>query len=113
MAFESIPVENTIEILNVEPCDNPLISKCQIKVCYVQDEPNRNGSIITKEAAKKIAPSLRGTPIVGYYNENNEDFEAHNKIAIINFFIFLYLIRMVPLEANFIYDIKKRVIYSL
>lgn len=84
MAFESIPVENTIEILNIEPCDNPLISKCQIKVCYVQDEPNRNGSIITKEAAKKMAPSLRGTPIVGYYNENNEDFEAHNKIAIIN-----------------------------
>ena len=50
----------------------------------MQDEPNRNGSIITKEAAKKMAPSLRGAPIVGYYNENNEDFEAHNKIAIIN-----------------------------
>lgn len=84
MAFESIPIENTVEILNIEPCDNPLISKCQIKVCYVQDEPNRNGSIITKETAKKMAPSLRGVPIVGYYNNNEEDFEAHNKIAVIN-----------------------------
>ena len=59
---------------------NPLISKCQIKVCYVGDEPNRNRSIITKETAEKLAPTLRGCPIVGYYNETKGDFEEHNKI---------------------------------
>ena len=59
---------------------NPLISKCQIKVCYVGDEPNRNKSIITKETAEKLAPTLRGCPIVGYYNETKGDFEEHNKI---------------------------------
>ena len=58
---------------------SPFISKVQIKVCYVGDEPNRNRSIITKEVAKEMAPSLRGCPIVGFYNEKNEDFEEHNR----------------------------------
>ena len=74
----SIPVENTIEIINVVPV-NPLISKCQIKVCYVGDEPNRNRSIITKEVATKLANSIPGSPIVGFYNENEGDFEEHNR----------------------------------
>lgn len=58
---------------------NPLISKCQIKVCYVSDEPNRNQSIITKEAAIKIANSLPGSPIVGYFDEEAQDFTGHEK----------------------------------
>ena len=74
----SIPVENTVEIINVVPV-NPLISKCQIKVCYVGDEPNRNRSIITKEVATKLANSIPGSPIVGFYNENEGDFEEHNR----------------------------------
>ena len=74
---ESIPVEMSVELINVVPI-NPLISKCQIKVCYVGDEPNRNGTIITREFAKELANSLPGSPIVGFYNEKNEDFEEHN-----------------------------------
>ena len=74
----SIPVENTVEIINVVPV-NPLISKCQIKVCYVGDEPNRNRSIITKEVATKLANSIPGSPIVGFYNEHEGDFEEHNR----------------------------------
>ena len=74
----SIPIENTIEIINVTPV-NPLISKCQIKVCYVGDEPNRNGSIITKDVATQLANSIPGSPIVGFYNEHEEDFEEHNR----------------------------------
>lgn len=58
---------------------SPFVSKVQIKVCYVGDEPNRNHSIITKEVAKEIAPSLRGCPIVGFYNEIEGDFEEHNQ----------------------------------
>ena len=53
-------------------------------MCYVSDDPNRNGSIITKEVAKKIAPSLRGAAIVGYYNEAEGDFEEHNRIIDIS-----------------------------
>ena len=74
---ESIPVEMSVELINVVPI-NPLISKCQIKVCYVGDEPNRNGTIITREFAKELANSLPGSPIVGFYNEKNEEFEEHN-----------------------------------
>lgn len=79
----SIPKDSACEILNFTPV-NPLISKCQIKVCYVGDTPNRNGSIITKETARKIGASLPGAPIVGFYNEKTEDFEEHNKVIDIS-----------------------------
>ena len=80
MSHTSIPLENMpIEILEITPV-NPLISKCQIKVCYVGQEPNRNKSIITKEVAKDLAASIPGCPIVGLYNEEKEDFEEHNRI---------------------------------
>ncbi len=75
----SIAVDSPIELINVTPTLNPLISKCQIKVCYVGDSPNRNGSVITKAVATDMAKTLPGCPIVGYYNENTEDFEAHNQ----------------------------------
>ena len=64
MSHTSIPLENMpIEILEITPV-NPLISKCQIKVCYVGQEPNRNKSIITKEVAKDLAASIPGCPIL-------------------------------------------------
>ena len=75
----------SIEIIEIEESKfSPLISHCAIKVCYVSDEPNRNRSIINKEAALKMAPSLRGAAIVGYYNEAIEDFEEHNRVIDIS-----------------------------
>ena len=71
------------EFINIKPL-NPLISKCEIKVCYVSDEPNRNRSVITKEVAREMANSLPGSPIVGFYNEAKEDFEEHNRIIDIS-----------------------------
>lgn len=79
----SVKMDSPIELINVKPV-NPLISKCQIKVCYVGEEPNRNGSVITKEVAKQMANSLGGCPIVGYYNEGKQDFEEHNRIIDIS-----------------------------
>jgi hypothetical protein len=79
----SVKIEQSVELINITPI-NPLISKCHIKVCYVGDEPNRNRSIITKEVAKQLANSLPGSPIVGYYNEEKEDFESHNKVIDIS-----------------------------
>ena len=79
MAHISVNMENMpIQIIETTEI-NPLISKCQIKVCYVGDEPNRNHSVITKAVAEDMAPTLRGCPIVGYYNENKGDFEEHNR----------------------------------
>ena len=79
----SIKLDTPIEFINITPL-NPLISKCQIKVCYVGDAPNRNRSVITKEVAKQMANSLPGCPIVGFYNEEKGDFEEHNRIIDIS-----------------------------
>ena len=76
---DSITMNSPIEIIDVKPTLNPLISKCQIKGCYVGDTPNRNGSVITKAVATDMANTLPGCPIVGFYNDNTGDFEAHNQ----------------------------------
>jgi len=79
----SIALDSPCEIINVVPY-NPLISKCQIKVCWVGDNPNRNRSIITKDVAREMANSLPGSPIVGFFNEATGDFEEHNRIIDIS-----------------------------
>ena len=78
MQHTSVMIQSPCELINITPF-NPLISRCQIKVCYVGDEPNRNGSIITKDVAREMANSLPGSPIVGFYNKYTDDFEGHNQ----------------------------------
>lgn len=75
----SVRLESPIEFLNITPY-NPLISRCEIKVCYVGDQANRNKSIITKAVATEMANSLPGSPIVGYWDEETKDFVSHSKI---------------------------------
>ena len=79
----SIKLNTPCELINVTPL-NPMISKVQIKVCYVGDEPNRNGSIITKEPAARMANSLPGSPIVGFWKEEKADFDEHNQVINIS-----------------------------
>ena len=83
MKHNSVKLESPCELINITPV-NPLISKCQVKVCYVGPEANRNRSVITKEVAREMANSLPGSPIVGYYNEEKGDFEEHNRIIDIS-----------------------------
>ncbi len=78
MKHTSVKLNTPCEFINITPM-NPLISKCQIKVCYVGNEPNRNKSIITKDVAREMANSLPGSPIVGFFNETSGDFEEHNR----------------------------------
>ena len=74
----SAPVGERVEILNVAPmAENPLISHCEIKVCYIGE--NRNGSVISEPVATKMAASLHGCPIAGYFSEKEEDFSGHNR----------------------------------
>ena len=74
--FQSIAI-NSPQFINLQPSDiSPLMSKCEIKVMYIGD--NRNGSSMSKEIViDKMAKTLRGCPIVGYYNENKDDFCDH------------------------------------
>lgn len=78
--YYSVPTLDAPEFLNLTPY-NPLISKCEIKVLYVGE--NRNGSVIYRDVAEKMANTLPGCPIVGMWIENNKDFGSHeNKIII-------------------------------
>ena len=78
MRHISIKLNTPCEFIDIVPL-NPLISKCQIKVCYVGEQPNRNGSVITEEVAREMARSLPGSPIVGRYLEDKKDFEEHSR----------------------------------
>lgn len=69
------------EFINISPC-NPLISECEIKVLYVGK--NRNRTFISKETATKMANTLPGTPIVGYFREDKADFEEHSERVTID-----------------------------
>ena len=57
--------------------DNPLLSHCDIKVCYLGE--NRNHSVINRESAIKMAKTLHGCPIAGFYDNKQEDFSGHNR----------------------------------
>lgn len=74
----SIPIANTLEFINATEI-SPLISKCQVKVCYIGQNPNRNGTVITKKVATEMGRKLPGSPVVGYFNQATNDFEGHNK----------------------------------
>ena len=50
-----------------------------MKVCYVGQNPNRNGTVITKKVATEMGRKLPGSPVVGYFNQATNDFEEHNK----------------------------------
>lgn len=69
------------EFIDIHPF-NPLISECQIKVMYIGK--NRNGSYIDKDTAIKMANSLPGCPIVGYYREDKEDFRDHGEKLVLD-----------------------------
>lgn len=79
---QSIATISNPEFINLQPLDiSPLISSCEIKVLYLNE--NRNMSYITKDVAAEMAKSLRGSPIVGWYKEEKDDFRDHGEAIII------------------------------
>lgn len=70
-----------VEIVDLSPLDySPLISKCTIKVCWVDDEKiNRNGSLLSKETGYNLARTIRGAAIVGHYIDEKGDFSGHDE----------------------------------
>lgn len=74
--YTSLPAQDACEFITY-PTINPLVSECQIKVLYVGE--NRNGTVISKAVATEMGKKLPGSPIVGYYNKEDKDFEAHNR----------------------------------
>ena len=54
---------------------NSMFSLGRARIFYMGTNPNR--SIIEGEAAYNLAASIPGTPIIGLYNYDTEDFEGH------------------------------------
>lgn len=82
LRHDSVAVVESPEFIHLEPnAINPNISKCEIKVCYLG--ANRNGSYIKKEIAEQMAQTLPGTPIVGAYRKDIEDFGDHGDVITI------------------------------
>lgn len=75
----SVATIDAPEFINLEPdAINPGISRCEIKVFYLGE--NRNHSYIDKNVAIQMANSLPGTPIVGAYRKDIEDFGDHGEV---------------------------------
>lgn len=72
-----------MEVLDTKPLSQ-LVTEVTIKVCWVDDNaPNRNHTLISKEIGKEIAATLPGAPVVGFYKEEEGDFQQHSvKITI-------------------------------
>ena len=83
LPHKSIATIESPQFINLQPLDiNPLMSKCEIKVFYIGE--NRNGSYINKDVATEMAKTLRGAPIVGYYNKDKNDFRDHGDQIILD-----------------------------
>ena len=78
MSVATIDSPEFIKITSI----SPLVSKCEVKVLYVGE--NRNRSFITEEVATKMAQTLPGCPIVGYYIDRKEDFGDHGDQMVID-----------------------------
>lgn len=60
---------------NLVPLSNSALSKARLKIFY--KGMNRNGSYINEEIAEKLISTLPGTPVVGYYDSDKDDFLGH------------------------------------
>lgn len=76
----SVATIDNPEFIDIHPY-NPLISECKIKVLYLGR--NRNGSFIDKNTAIQMANSLPGTPIVGAWREDKDDYGDHGHVMTI------------------------------
>lgn len=77
----SVPINSSVEPINFTQL-SPLVSKCHVKVLYVGE--NRNGTYISREVASNMGAQLPGSPIVGFFNREDKDFEAHNRDYLVS-----------------------------
>lgn len=76
--METQAIVNTMEVLETKPI-NELVTEATIKVCWVSETPNPNGTVINKEVGRQIAATLPGAPVVGLYDEQTGDFVEHSR----------------------------------
>ena len=67
----SIPVT----LFDYRVSDNPLYSFAKLKIFYVGETDDKR--LFTKEFSDKLIETLPYVPVVGFYDEEKEDFEGH------------------------------------
>lgn len=60
---------------------SPLFSKAKVTVMYCGENPNR--SSFDKLDVEKAIPSLKNIPIVGYFNDEDENFGGHERSLVV------------------------------
>lgn len=74
----SIPV-SILELPNSnfnQAHQNDFVTHAKLKIFYVGQ--TADGRMFTKDFSEKLIKTLPQSPVVGYYDENDEDFKAHN-----------------------------------
>ena len=88
----SVPAK--IDFLDNEEMSNDFqnehITKCKLKIFYIGETADRR--VFTETFSQKLIKSLPYTPVVGYYNEESDDFQAHNTKQ--------YMFGHVPIDAQ-------------
>ena len=69
----SIPVT----LFDYRESNNPLYSLAKLKIFYVGQTADRR--LFTKEFSDRLIETLPYVPVVGFYNDEEEDFEGHNR----------------------------------
>lgn len=78
---KSIETIGGVEVIDLQATDiSPFMSLATVKVLYVGE--NRNGSKIDRQTAESMGKTLRGAPIVGFYDVDKRDFRTHEGIEV-------------------------------
>lgn len=78
---KSIETIGGVEVIDLQATDiSPFMSLATVKVLYVGE--NRNGSKIDRETAESMGKTLRGAPIVGFYDVDKRDFRTHEGVEV-------------------------------
>ena len=78
---KSIETIGGVEVIDLQATDvSPFMSLATVKVLYIGE--NRNGSKIDKDTAESMGKTLRGAPIVGFYDVDKRDFRTHEGIEV-------------------------------
>jgi hypothetical protein len=101
----SVPAK--IDFLDGEEISNDFqnehITKCKLKIFYIGETADRR--VFTETFSQKLLKSLPYTPVVGYYNEENDDFEAHKTKQ--------YMFGHVPIDAQIEFEYHEDRTYAV
>jgi hypothetical protein len=86
----SVPAKIELVEQEIDQFENEHITRCKLKIFYIGETADRR--VFTEAFSQKLLKSLPYTPVVGYYNEETDDFEAHSMKQ--------YMFGHVPIDAE-------------